>query len=259
MNIPSKKIHRKNLEIEKRLSKLEGRHLRMLNRISYKIAKEESSKDVTAARRDLYNFIRNPQNHQYTPLLIGVRSALYSKLDGSIKNTVFNNANLGLVITNGDVKTNYDIEGVQNFMTHGKIENYCPIIDGIDNSAFSGINIVNSGILRNSENKNATIGKNSIIIGTDLLEHSNNEMCTIGLNSIINYSRIDNHSKNSYAHVAENAVIISSLIGNYNLNEKSSFAKNAIINDLNTIINKYSNERNRKWWNDNMQYKYKTI
>lgn len=144
-------------------------------------------------------------------------------------------------------------------MTHGKIENHCATVDGIDNPAFSGINIANARLLKNSENKNAIIGQNSTIVGTDMLEHSNNDFCTIGINSMINYSRIGNHSKNSYVHMAENAIITASIIGNYCLNEKSEFAKNATINDrlndFKTITNTYSRESDKKWCEEILQYK----
>lgn len=246
MNLPSGNEQRRNMELEERLSKLEGRHLRMLNRISYKLAKEKSSDDIKDAKQELYKFMRNPQNHQYNPLLVGVRSALYSKLDGSIKNTVFNNANLGLVISNGDVKTNYDLEGVQNFMTHGKIEYSCGF-DAIDEPVFSRINIINSKILRYSENKNAIIGQNSTITGSDVLEHSKNDSCYIGNNSLISFSRINNHSTNQYTNVCRNSMITSSLIGNYSMNHNTLFGEDALINDrkndLETIMNQYSRKK----------------
>lgn len=248
MNLPSGQEQRKNIALEERLSKLAGRHLRLLNRISTKLAREKSYATREDAKQELMRFMKNPQNHQDTPLLMGVRSALYSKLDESIKNTRFDNANLGLVITDGDVQTNYDIDNVRNFMTYGQIEN--TDFTGHKKPAFSGINIINSRILRNGQTVAATIGKNSTIIGSDLLEQSNNYLSKIGENTMISYSKIANHSTNEGTSFVKDAIISSSMIGNYSTNYRNVFfAENATLNetkDLKTLVSKYATQPKEK-------------
>jgi len=115
-----------NLElssIEERLSKFKPRHLRLLNRIATKniqskITNKRSLKDVkTALVATVF------EDCKKYPYLVGVNSAIYSRIDKSIKHTRFNHANLGLVITNNDVNTRYNLENLTDFMKCSKISN----------------------------------------------------------------------------------------------------------------------------------------
>ena len=106
--------------ITERLSKFEGRHLRLLNRLATKSLKEKiSSKNALKnVNNELKKYFESENR-----LIKGVASSIYSKLNGTIKYTRFNGANLGLVVEKDDVNTNYRIKDLNSFMENSGIYN----------------------------------------------------------------------------------------------------------------------------------------
>ncbi len=220
---------------ERRLSKMEGRHLRLFNRLSYKNALDEINKQnepITALenkKKELEKIMTN----QELPLLRGVASALYSKLDGSITYTRFPGANLGLVITNDDVSTNMDLINLPQFMMHGKVEGR----DGYVSNAFENATIENTDLLKKSENNNANIAKNATITNSKIGEYSNNKLVDLANSASMMHSRVANYSINENCKIANNATITTnSHIANYTKNfDVELIGENTLVGGVNMM------------------------
>ncbi|MFH1503178.1 MAG: hypothetical protein ABIE36_00790 [Candidatus Diapherotrites archaeon] len=152
--------------IEERLSRFEGRHFRLLNRLATKNLKEKISDN--SSLRNVNNHLKQYFGSEYS-LIKGVNSAIYSKLNGSIKYTRFNEANLGLVIEGNDVNTKYHIKDLESFMKFSGVYN---------SDIFKKQKIINSGIAGgatiNSSDVayNATINNSHVASGATIKDNS---------------------------------------------------------------------------------------
>ena len=166
--------------LEERLSKFEGRHFRLLNRLAVSRLEKGifTPNDLKETNRELKKYFgKSDENGKY-PLVEGVSSAMYSGINHSIEDTRINNGNLGLVIENDNVKTNYNLNEVSNFMKYagmmgsevfGKRFYFFPTT--IFNSGVArGADIRSSGVARGAEIKGSYVALEADIGGSDVAE-----------------------------------------------------------------------------------------
>ena len=193
--------------IAERLNKFEGRHFRLLNRLASKNLEEKIStksalKDVN---EELEKYFKSNNED-----LKGVSSAIYSKINHSIKDTRFSGANLGLVIEDNDVKTNYDVKDLKNFMKF--------------------LGVYNSNIF-----KKPFFGKRKII-NSSVANGSTINKSMVAYSSTINKSKVANDSIiKDYSSVADKSIIENdSWVANIStIKNNSSVAKISTINNSN--------------------------
>ena len=193
--------------LEERLSKFEGRHFRLFNRLATKNLKERISNKSS---------LRNVNNHlkKYfdsdKALIKGVASALYSKLNRSIKYTRFDGANLGLVIDKDDVKTNYNLKNLKSFTNPAGI--YDSIIfreKKIDNSwVAENATIYKSQVAHNATIKNDSgVAENATINNSGVAYDATINNSWVAENATINNSWVANNATINNSRVAESATI----------------------------------------------------
>ena len=220
--------------LEERLSKFEGRHLRLFNRLATKNLKERIS--GKSSFKNVNNYLKQYFDSD-NKLIKGVASALYSKLNGSIKYTRFEGANLGLVIDKNDVRTNYSLKDLKSFMGYAGI---------YDSNIFRKKKIDNSEVAENATIKNnsgvaedATIKNNSWVAYDATINNSRvansatiMDSSWVAENATIKDSKVAESATIKYSsQVAERATIKDSWVAEDAIINGSRVAKNAIIND----------------------------
>jgi hypothetical protein len=186
-------------------------------------------------KEEMYRSFSNERWNTY-----GVVSALYSKVFGSIKDTRFSNANLGLVIQGDDVNTGYNLINVKNFMTYAGIYNSNNVLE--KNRWALGLfsmKVNNSEILKFAEIKDSelltlayieesTIGERAYVSDSEIAYNSSNSKSNIFNYSTLEDVKLANFSTNSdVSRIANFSEIIGCSIAENSNNSQTSIAESA--------------------------------
>lgn len=210
--------------IAQRLSKFKGRHFRLFNRIaSGRLEEKILNSDFTRSEvnEELKKYFDSDNKY-----IRGVASALYSKINHSIYDTRFPGANLGLVIKNDDVNTNFDIEKLGEFMESAGIYNshiFVGPFGGLVRIAYY------SNILRGAMIKNSSVASGAVIRDSSIANGSIVDSSSIANYAIMGNSSIANYAMLEHSAILKNSSINRSVIANYSTIKNSNIVDNSNI------------------------------
>ena len=229
--------------IAERLNKFEGRHFRLLNSLASKNLEEKIStkSDLRKVNKELKRYFKSDNEY-----IKGVASAIYSKINHSIKKTRFSGANLGLVIEEGDIEVNYDIKDLDNFMRFLGVYNSKVFRE----ESLGKTKILNSKIAENSAIKNSRFIYGLIVNNSEVANNSTINNSKVVYNSLMSNSEVANNSTISdNSEVANNSTISdNSDVANNSTIDKSSVAYISDVKDKSEVAN------NSKINNSNIAY-----
>ena len=218
----SENIDREGLE--ERLSKFKGRHFRLLNRLAVSRLEEgiSSSSDLREINKELKKYFGDSsENEGVYPLIEGVSSAMYSRINHSIKDTRIDDGNLGLVIENNNVKTNYNLYAVYDFMKYagvmdseifGKRFYFFPTKITYSDIA-EEMEIIGSNVAGGAEIKGANVAERAKVERSYIVEGAKIIGSNVAREAKIIGSNVAREAKIISSDVAEEADIIFSRLG----------------------------------------------